>query len=173
MRRVVLDTETTGLCNGRKPVCTGHRIIEIGCVEIVDDCVTGRTFHAVLDPKQAVDASATAIHGMTYEFLRGRTEFKDIVQGFIQFIGSSTIIIHNAPFDICFLDQEFDKLPKSLQPTNRFSYIDTLTISRKLFPCSSNKLSALQKRFQIDIPRHKHGALTDALILAHISLVIV
>ena len=174
MRVVVLDTETTGLNRRRDgAVCDGHRLVEIGAVEIIDGGITGKTFHSYLDPGQPVDPKAVAVHGLTDSFLQDKPLFTDIAQSFIDFIkGADFIVIHNAPFDLAFIDQEFQRLHRRQQPIGRFNVIDTLDVTRGMFPGESNRLDDLCRRFSITGRQGRHGALEDAWILAHIYLLI-
>lgn len=173
MRQVVLDTETTGFTRrggGRRDVSENHRIIEIGCVEILDGKLTGRSFNAFIKPDRLVDAKAVALHGITDEFLQGKPVFGDVVSTFLDFIGGAEIVIHNAAFDIAFLDKEFSLLPFERRPSCVFHYVDTLDIARQLFPRQNNTLDGLRLRFGIRLDRVRHGALLDAEILARVYL---
>lgn len=168
MRFVVLDTETTGFVRGKGlSVCHGHRIIEVACVEIEDGVCTGNDFHVYVDPGMDVDPAAVRVHGITSDFLRGKPQFKDIADALIAFIGGSPVVIHNAPFDIAFLDNEFNLLVD--QPTVTFKYIDTLELAREMFPGFKNDLNSLCARAGFD-GRGKHGALVDARLLAGVFL---
>lgn len=170
MRYVTLDVETTGLKRGRGvDVSDGHRIIEIACVEIIDNQVTGDYFHTYVNPQMKVDEGATKVHGVKSNFLLDKPLFPDIVTALLGFIGNATIVIHNAAFDTAFLDKEFALLDKNSQPTRSFPIIDTLILSRKIFPGNRNSLDGLSQRFGIP-KRSLHGALTDAQILAEIYL---
>ncbi len=169
MRQVVLDTETTGLSPAQ-----GHRIIEIGCVELVNRRLTGKVFHTYIQPDRAVDPGAMRVHGITDEFLVDKPRFKEIVDEFKAFIQGAELIIHNAPFDVGFIEHEFklqkDKVWKSL--TDHCSVFDTLAFARAKHPGQRNNLDALCKRYNIDNQhRDKHGALLDADILANLYLV--
>lgn len=174
MRLVALDTETTGMNRSHNgEVSDGHRIIEIGCVEILDGAITNRRFHKYIKPGRAkIDPKATEIHGISRASLKGKPSFKQIVKELLEFIDGATLIIHNAPFDISFLDKEFKLLDKSLQPNGvKFIVIDTLLIAREMFPGYSNTLDSLSKYFDIGLSRNgKHGALLDAEILARIYI---
>ena len=167
-RFVILDTETTGL----KP-SDGHRIIEIGCIEMIDRKVnTDQVFHHYLDPERAVDQGAAAVHGITFEKLQGKPKFIDIMHEFLAFIKDSVLIIHNAPFDVGFIEHEL-KLAKH-KPRRIEQYadvIDTLVMARHKHPGQRNSLDALCKRYDID-NKHRtlHGALLDAEILARVYL---
>jgi DNA polymerase-3 subunit epsilon len=161
-REIVLDTETTGL-DARK----GDRLIEIGCIELVDKRPTGREFHKFLNPERVVHPDAIRIHGLTNEFLADKPLFADVADDFLAFIGSSTLVIHNAPFDIGFLNVEFERLGKPALSMDRV--VDTLALARRKNPAGPNTLDALCKRFDIDnSKRTKHGALVDSLLLAEV-----
>ena len=168
MRQIVLDTETTGL----EPAL-GHRIIEIGCVELVSRRCTGRHFHHYLDPERDIEASAQAVHGISAEKLAGQPRFADIADAFIEFVGASELIIHNAPFDIAFLDAEFARieLATPIRMRERCTVLDTLALARELHPGQRNNLDALCRRYGVDNSRRElHGALLDARILADVYL---
>jgi len=166
-RMIILDTETTGLEVGQ-----GHRIIEIGAVEIVHRRKTGRTFHQYLQPDRAVDPGAMEVHGITDEFLLDKPRFADISDDFLAFIKGSELIIHNAPFDVGFMDAEFRRLDQGLPPVQAFcSIVDTLVMARSIHPGQRNSLDALCKRYEIDnSQRDLHGALLDAEILCDVFL---
>lgn len=172
MRKIVLDTETTGLNRSHNgSVCKGHRIIEIGCIEILDGIITGEKFHAFVKPDCSISPKALEIHGITDQFLESKPKFEDVVESFLKFIGTSYLVIHNAPFDVAFLDQEFTLLHEKQQPKLVFTVIDTLKIARKCFPGGDNTLDALAKRYGIGLERrNKHGALLDAEMLARVYL---
>lgn len=167
MRQVVLDTETTGL----EPE-QGHRIIEIGCVEMFNRRKTGRTFHRYLRPDREVDWGALQVHGITNEFLAQQPRFADVVDELIEFIGGAEIIIHNAAFDIAFLDAELKRLPGSLRQVAKIcNVLDTLPLARRMHPGQRNSLDALCKRYSVDNSRRElHGALLDAQILLDVYL---
>ncbi len=167
VRQIVLDTETTGLVPEE-----GHRIIEIGCVEIVNRRLTGRHYHQYLKPDRAIDAGAIEVHGITNEFLQDKPHFADVLDGFIEFIKGAELIIHNAPFDVGFLDNEFGLIDSELPKLNHYcSITDTLTMARKIHPGQKNSLDALCKRYAVDnSQRTLHGALLDAEILADLYL---
>jgi DNA polymerase-3 subunit epsilon len=172
-RTIALDTETTGINKKRngRGICDGHRVIEIGCVEIINGNITGNVFHEYIQPDMPIDPKAEAVHSINAEFLKSKPRFKEIASKFLQFIKDSTIIIHNAPFDIAFIDQELKQLPIKLQPQGTFKYIDTLTMARNLFPRHRNDLNALSERFNIKGRGDgSHGALVDAEILATLFL---
>lgn len=164
MREVVLDTETTGLSHK-----DGHRIIEIGCVELLHRVPTGKTYHTYINPERDVSAGASAVSGLTYDFLKDFSPFASIASEFYQFIQESTLVIHNANFDIGFINAEFSRLEMPLLRVS--DAIDTVIISRKKFPGQPANLDALCKRFNIDLSkRTKHGALVDAQLLADVYI---
>jgi DNA polymerase-3 subunit epsilon len=167
MRQVILDTETTGL----EPE-QGHRIIEIGCVELMNRRKTGRTFHRYLRPDREVDRGATQVHGLTNEFLAQQPRFADIVEELLEFISGAELIIHNAAFDLAFLDAELKRLPgPPRQVRNLCAVVDTLPMARQMHPGQRNSLDALCKRYGIDNShRDLHGALLDAQILLDVYL---
>jgi DNA polymerase-3 subunit epsilon len=166
-RVVVLDTETTGL-NPQD----GHRIIEIGCVELVKRRFTGKRFHAYLNPDREIDEGAVAVHGITSQFLADKPRFGDIAGNFLAFIRDAELVIHNAPFDVGFMNYEFSRLPAGWGKVENYSQVfDTLTYARKKHPGQRNSLDALCKRYNIDNShRELHGALLDAEILADVFL---
>ena len=168
MRTVVLDTETTGM-----PVTAGHRVIEIGCVEVVDRHLTGRHFHYYLQPDRPIDEGATAVHGIRDEDLLDKPHFVDIADEFFAFVEGSQLVIHNAAFDIGFLDNEF-VIANQQDRANLEKYcevIDSLALARHKHPGQRNTLDALCKRYGIDNSgRVLHGALLDAEILADVYL---
>lgn len=168
MRQIVLDTETTGL----EPK-QGHRIIEIGCVEIVNRRKTDRHFHQYLNPDREIDDGAFNVHGIGNEFLADKPRFADIAQELIDFIRDSELIIHNAPFDVGFLNAELKKLGRKWGKTEDYcSVIDTLMMAREKHPGQKNNLDALCKRYEIDnTERDLHGALLDARILLDVYLI--
>lgn len=167
MRQIILDTETTGL----EP-SDGHRIIEIGCVELVNRRITGNTYHQYLQPDREIDAGARDVHGITDEFLNDKPRFSDIAGEFLEFIRGAELIIHNAPFDVGFINHEFALLGTPVGPLSEHcAIVDTLAIARRLHPGQRNNLDALCKRYQIDnSQRELHGALLDAEILADVYL---
>ncbi len=166
MRQVILDTETTGL----EPQ-QGHRIIEIGCVEMVDRKLTGNNFHQYLQPDREIDAGAIEVHGISNEFLADKPRFADIVDDFIRYIDAAELVIHNAPFDVGFLDHEFRLCDTGRQVNDICTVLDTLTMARKMHPGQKNNLDALCRRYEIDnTHRELHGALLDAEILADVYL---
>lgn len=166
MRQIVLDTETTGI--GAE---SGHRIIEIGCVELLDRKLTGKHFHVYLNPQRAVDEGAFRVHGISSEFLQDKPLFKDILEPFLAFIEGAELIIHNAPFDVGFLNAELKhaKWPKQL--STYCDVLDTLVLAREKHHGQRNTLDALCKRYDIDHSnRQLHGALLDAELLAFVYL---
>jgi DNA polymerase-3 subunit epsilon len=168
MRQIVLDTETTGL-----EVAQGHRIIEIGCVELRNRRATGNHFHRYLNPERDIDAGARAVHGLSREDLAGKPRFAEIADEFTRFISGAELIIHNASFDVGFLDAEFARLPgePSLRIDSLCQVLDTLGLARALHPGQRNNLDALCKRYGIDNShRELHGALLDARILTDVYL---
>jgi len=168
IRQVVLDTETTGL-NPQE----GHRIIEIGCVELVNRRLTQNRFHVYINPDRIIDQGAIEVHGITNEFLEDKPRFEDIFEDFIAFIRGAELIIHNAPFDVGFINHEFSLLNNGTGSVADYSEVfDTLTHARKKHPGQRNSLDALCKRYGIDNShRDLHGALLDAEILADVFLV--
>lgn len=166
-RQIVLDTETTGI-NPKE----GHRIIEIGCVEMVNRRFTHNRFHVYLNPDREIDAGAIEVHGITNEFLRDKPHFADIVADFLAFISGAELIIHNAPFDVGFINHELGLLGHSEQALNQHCTVfDTLAFARQKHPGARNSLDALCKRYGIDNShRELHGALLDAEILADVYL---
>jgi DNA polymerase-3 subunit epsilon len=169
LRQVILDTETTGLEPGE-----GHRIIEIGCVELVNRRPTGRHFHEYLNPEREIDAGAAKVHGMTLADLAGKPRFREIVGRLIEFIDGAELVIHNAPFDVAFLDAELARCAEGgecITVRARCRVLDTLALAREMHPGQRNGLDALCKRYFIDNShRTLHGALLDARILADVYL---
>ena len=168
MHQIVLDTETTGLSAQQ-----GHRIIEIGCVELIHRRLTGKSFHVYLQPDREIEAGAIAVHGITNDFLKDKPRFLDIMEEFKEFIKGKELIIHNAPFDVSFIENEFLLLKEdNWQKLNAHCLItDTLLLARQKHPGQRNNLDALCKRYGIDnTHREKHGALMDAEILAQVYL---
>lgn len=174
MRQIVLDTETTGMSRESGEHFTqGHRIIEIGCVELVDRKLTGNHYHVYINPQQEIDPEAIAVHGITNEFLEDKPLFREIAQGFIDFIDGAELVIHNAPFDVGFMDLEFAMNPATaLWRTEKFcTVLDTLVLAKKMRPGQRNNLDALCREYGIDNShRELHGALLDAEILADVYL---
>jgi DNA polymerase-3 subunit epsilon len=179
MRQIVLDTETTGL-----EVSQGHRVIEVGCIELVDRRATGRHFHHYLNPERDIDAGASAVHGLSRERLSTAPKFAEIAAALLEFIAGSELIIHNAPFDVAFLDMELallagapPPLPATLPPAwpagvrSLCQVLDTLPLARARHPGQRNSLDALCKRYGVDNSgRDLHGALLDAQLLADVYL---
>jgi DNA polymerase-3 subunit epsilon len=166
MRQIALDTETTGLSTE-----LGHRIIEIGCVELCDRKLTGNTFHCYLNPGREVEAGAYAIHGISNEFLSDKPKFNEVMEPLINFIQDAELIIHNAPFDVGFINYELQLSGKTEQVHNYCTVFDTLTFARKQHPGQKNNLDALCKRYEVDNShRQFHGALLDADLLARLYL---
>jgi DNA polymerase-3 subunit epsilon len=167
MRQIILDTETTGL----EPE-NGHRVIEIGCVEMINRRLTGNRLHFYINPEREVEKEALEVHGLTNDFLKDKPLFKDIAEPFCQFIKDSEIIAHNASFDVKFLNHELkNQCPALGQIENYASVFDTLAFARKKFPGQRNSLDALSKRLSIThFNRDLHGALLDAEILAQVYL---
>lgn len=168
MRSVVLDTETTGM-----PVTEGHRIIEIGCVEIINRRLTNRHFHVYLQPDREIDEEAIKVHGITNEFLIDKPRFKDIANDFYEFIKDAQLVIHNAVFDIGFINNEFERLGQADRANVEAycSVLDSLQLARERHPGQRNSLDALCKRYHVDNSgRELHGALLDAELLADVYL---
>jgi len=166
MRQIVLDTETTGL-NPEE----GHRVIEIGCVEILNRRLTGNRFHVYINPEREIDPGAVEVHGLDNAFLADKPRFADIAQDFIAFVDGTELIIHNAPFDVGFLNAELGRLPDLKPVTDHCDVLDTLALARKKHPGQRNSLDALCKRYGVEnSQRELHGALLDAEILADVYL---
>ena len=167
MRQIVLDTETTGL-----EISQDHRIIEIGCVELVNRKLSGRHYHQYINPQRNVDEGAMEVHGITDEFLADKPLFADICDEFLAFIGDADLVIHNATFDVGFINHELAKLSKPPQGVeSTCKIIDTLAIAKRKHPGQKNNLDALCKRYAVDnSQRELHGALLDAEILADVYL---
>ena len=166
MRQIILDTETTGIDPKQ-----GHRIIEIGCVEMVGRKLTNRHFHVYINPDRAVELEAFNVHGISDEFLSDKPRFHEVAAAFLDFIRGAELIIHNAPFDIGFMDHEFAKLGNMPKTADVCTVFDTLAFARKKHPGQKNNLNALCKRYGIDNShRELHGALLDAEILADVYL---
>jgi DNA polymerase-3 subunit epsilon len=167
MRQIVLDTETTGL----EPELN-HRVIEIGCVELVNRRATGRTFHRYLNPERDIDDGALAVHGISRSDLDGQPRFVDIAEELLAFLSGAELVIHNAAFDVAFLDAELGRLPgEPRQIAASCQILDTLALARELHPGQRNSLDALCKRYEVDnSARELHGALLDARILADVYL---
>jgi DNA polymerase-3 subunit epsilon len=167
VRQVILDTETTGL----EPEL-GHRVIELGCIEVVNRRRTGRVFHRYLCPDREIDPGALQVHGITAEFLRDQPRFADVAAEWLEFVREAELVIHNAPFDVAFLDAELARLPGSPGRIGDFCQVlDTLALARKLHPGQRNGLDALCKRYSVDnSQRDLHGALLDADLLLEVYL---
>jgi len=167
MRQIILDTETTGL----EP-SNGHRIIEIGCVELIDRRVSNNHYHQYINPEREIEAGALEVHGISNEFLQDKPLFADIVADFLAFIEGAELIIHNAPFDIGFLDAELSLLGRPDRMSDHSTVLDSLELARDLHPGQRNSLDALCKRYEVDnSSRTLHGALLDAEILGDVYLV--
>lgn len=167
MRQIVLDTETTGL-----EVTQGHRIIEIGCVELDNRRLTGNHYHVYINPQREVDQGAIEVHGITNEFLADKPLFARVAQEFFDFVKGAELVIHNAPFDVGFLDAELKRLDKGYPPLSECcSIVDSLILARAKHPGQRNNLDALCSRYGVDnSSRDLHGALLDAEILADVYL---
>ncbi len=166
-RQIFLDTETTGLSPA-----DGHKIIEIGCVEMFNRQLTGNNFHEYLQPDREIDAEAMAVHGIENEFLQNKPRFHEIAERFMAYISDAEVLIHNAPFDVGFLHHELNQLEKSWNPLEQYCRIrDTLAMARELHPGQKNNLDALCRRYGINnAHRTLHGALLDAEILADVYI---
>ena len=166
MRQIVLDTETTGL-----ELSEGHRIIEIGCVELLHRRPSGRTWHRYVKPEREVEAGALAVHGITNEFLASQPRFAEIAGEFLEFIAGCELVIHNAPFDVGFLDSELARTETGKTIAEHCTVLDTLALARRMHPGQRNSLDALCKRYSVDnSSRDLHGALLDARILTDVYL---
>lgn len=167
MRQIVLDTETTGL-----EVSQDHRIIEIGCVELIGRKLTGNHYHQYINPEREIDEGAFAVHGISTEFLQTKPTFTQIADAFIEFVSGAELVIHNAPFDVSFINHELAKLGGRYKPLDSYcSVVDSLALARKRHPGQKNNLDALCKRYAVDnSQRDLHGALLDAEILADVYL---
>jgi DNA polymerase III subunit epsilon len=166
MRQIVLDTETTGL-----EVEQQHRIIEIGCVELFNRRITGRSFHRYLNPERDIDWGAEQVHGLTQEQLAKEPTFLQVHAELLEFIRDAELIIHNAPFDVAFLNAELERIASALRVTDLCRVLDTLILARQMHPGQRNSLDALCKRYSVDnSQREYHGALLDARILAEVYL---
>src|SRR5690554_4986450 len=168
MRQIVLDTETTGIDPN-----DGHRIIEIGCVEVVERQLTGRNYHVYINPEREVEAEAITVHGITNEFLTDKPKFAEIADEFFEFIKGAELVIHNAAFDVGFMDSEFARLKPVRKTADHCGIVDTLALARAKHPGQKNNLDALCKRYGVDNSnRELHGALLDAEILAEVYLLL-
>ena len=167
MRQIVLDTETTGL-----EVSQGHRIIEIGCIELMNRRVTGNHWHYYINPERTVDSGAFEVHGISNEFLQDKPRFAELAEEFCSYVSGAELVIHNAPFDVGFLDNELVLLESLFAPiAENCSVLDTLLLARQKHPGQKNNLDALCRRYGIDNSnRSLHGALLDARILADVYL---
>ena len=167
MRQIVLDTETTGLEPSQ-----GHKIIEIGCVEMINRRLTGNNYHQYLQPDREIDEGAQAVHGISNEFLADKPRFSDIIKDFIEYLDGAELIIHNAPFDVGFINHEFKLVGDEYgKVSNYCSVIDTLVMARKMRPGKKNNLDVLCKEYQVNnAHRELHGALLDAELLAEVYL---
>ena len=163
MREITVDTETTGI----SPV-QGHRVVEVGCVEMVHRVPTGRTFHRFVNPERDVPEESVKVHGLRSEDLQGKPVFREIADDLLGFLGEATLVMHNAEFDVAFLNAELSRAGRAEIAASRT--VDTLELARKKFPGQSNSLDALGKRFRIDLSRRRkrHGALLDAELLAEV-----
>jgi DNA polymerase-3 subunit epsilon len=162
LREIVFDTETTGL-----DVANGDRLIEIGCIEIVNRVPTGREFHSYLNPERQVHPDAVAVHGLTDEFLRDKPRFAEVVDEFLAFIADAPLVAHNGTFDLGFINAELTRTSRTALAASRI--VDTLALARRRHPAGPNTLDALCKRYGIDLSqRTKHGALLDSLLLASV-----
>ena len=168
MRQIVLDTETTGL-----EVSLGHRVIEIGCVEMINRRVTGNHWHHYIQPDREIDPGAFEVHGISNEFLEDKPRFAELAEDFLNYVDGAELVIHNAPFDMGFLNYELSLLETDAVPLeNRCGVLDTLLLARQKHPGQKNNLDALCRRYEIDnSQRSLHGALLDARILADVYLV--
>ena len=164
MREIVFDTETTGL-----DPYQGDRLVEIGCVEIINGFPTGQIFHRYLNPERDVPEGAFKVHGLSIEFLRDKPLFADVCEEFLAFVGDAPLIAHNAMFDLGFINAELDRCKRAVLQRERL--IDTLMLARRRYPAGPNKLDDLCGRFNIDLSRRtKHGALLDAELLAEVYI---
>ncbi len=167
MREIVLDTETTGLRANQT-----DRLVEIGCVEMVNRYVTGKTFHVYINPERDMPAEAFAVHGLSQEFLADKPLFREIAQDFLAFIGESPLVIHNADFDMGFINMELKRINLPIIPSDQV--VDTLMLARRKHPGGSNRLDDLCNRYGIDNSRRtKHGALLDSELLAEVYIELV
>jgi DNA polymerase-3 subunit epsilon len=164
MREIVLDTETTGISPDE-----GHRLVEIGCVELENHMPTGRTFHVYINPERDMPEGAFKVHGLSEEFLSDKPKFAEVADDFVAFISDAPLVIHNAAFDMGFLNAELKRSGRQVLPPSQA--VDTLAIARKKFPGAQNSLDALCRRFNVDNSnRVKHGALLDSELLAEVYL---
>lgn len=169
LRQILLDTETTGLDPQK-----GHRIIEIGCLELVNRKLTEQSFHVYINPERDIERGAEEVHGITSAFLQDKPLFSDIADEFLRYVNGAELIIHNAPFDVGFLDHELRRLRRGLKPITHYCTItDTLALARRKYPGQQNSLDALCRRLGVDNSnRQLHGALLDAELLAQVYLLL-
>ncbi len=165
MRSITLDIETTGL-----NYLEGHKIVEIGCVEMMNNFPTGKTWQKYINPERDMPEEAFKIHGLSEEFLSNKPTFSEIVEDFFNFIKDSDLIIHNSKFDLTFINYELETIKRKLIDPKKNKVIDTLSLAKKMYPGQSVSLDALRKRHNINIDRENHGALLDAEILAEVFL---
>ncbi len=166
MRQVVLDTETTGL-----EVEKGHRIIEVGCVELVNRRRSKRSFHVYINPERDIDAGAEEVHGISSQMLADKPRFGEVLEEFLEFVDGAELIIHNADFDVGFVNHELRLAGREMCVQDRCAVLDTLTLARQMHPGQRNSLDALCKRYHVDnTSRELHGALLDAQLLADVYL---
>ena len=166
MREIVLDTETTGLDPAQ-----GHRMVEVGCIEIINKVRTGKYFHAYINPERSMPAEAERVHGLSGSFLADKPRFAEIADALLEFLGAAPLVIHNAAFDMKFLRAELARLEHVAQALENAAVVDTLKIAREKFPGSPANLDALCRRFEVDLSaRTQHGALLDAELLAEVYL---
>ncbi len=164
MREIILDTETTGL-----DPASGHRIVEIGAVEMINKSRTGKTFHTYLNPERDMPPEAEKVHGLSQAFLSDKPLFKSVAEEFLEFLSDSTLVIHNAAFDMKFINHELERHARAIIPMERA--LDTVLLARRKFPGSPANLDALCRRFNIDLSgRNYHGALLDAELLAEVYI---
>lgn len=166
-RQIILDTETTGLIPEE-----GHRIIEIGCLELINRKITGSTFHRYINPNRNIESGAEQVHGITLQFLMDKPVFSEIIQEFLDYVQDAELIIHNAPFDIGFLNHEIKLCGKNFKAITEYcSVVDTLALARRKHPGQHNNLDALCRRYRVDNSnRELHGALKDSELLAKVYL---
>ena len=169
LRQIILDTETTGLSPEQ-----GHRIIEMGCLEMINRRLTGEYFHVYINPERHIERAAEEVHGITQQFLADKPKFIEIVDPFVEFVSDAELVIHNAPFDIGFINYELKRLKKSYSPIDQTcDVIDTLVLARRKHPGQQNSLDALCRRYHVDNSnRELHGALLDAELLAQVYLLL-
>ena len=165
MRSITLDIETTGLS-----FLEGHKIVEIGCVELLNNFPSGKTWQKYINPKRPMPEEAFKIHGLSEEFLSNKPAFSDVIDDFLNFIKDSDLIIHNSKFDLPFINYELEANYSQAIDLKKNNVIDTLSLARKMFPGQSVSLDALSRRYKINIERENHGALLDAEILAEVYL---